>query len=147
MFLFRFHFVFLFVKSYAEWEVFPFSYLHVFCFQSEGGGEEYKVKVTDLRGLSLLEGGGGGWPRHIPLLWKLRIKSKYVFRAVFHFSYIKTEFRGIKLIKSRIKNFFRYICASLFLGVKERTCETRKDVFLFLFKSSYCSWENQVLEF
>ena len=38
---FRFHFVFLFVKSYVGWEVCALaSHLHVFCFQSnrEGGG-------------------------------------------------------------------------------------------------------------
>ena len=36
LYFFRFHFVFLFLKSYVRWEVCPLaSYLHVFCFQSE----------------------------------------------------------------------------------------------------------------
>ena len=34
-----------------------------------------------------------------------------------------------------------------FLSVNESTYQTRKSVFLFHFKSSFCSPENQVLEF
>ena len=32
-----------------------------------------------------------------------------------------------------------------FLSLKESTCETRRNFFLFQFKNSFCSWEN--LEF
>ena len=34
-----------------------------------------------------------------------------------------------------------------FLYLKESTCETKKNVFLFHFKSSFHSRENQILEF
>ena len=34
-----------------------------------------------------------------------------------------------------------------FLSLKESTCEARKNVFLFHFKSSFRSRENQILEF
>ena len=77
-----------------------------------GGYKKFRIGGG---GLPLLRGTG---PNYIPSLWKLWIEIKYVFNTVFHFSYIKTEFRGIKLIKSRIKNFVRYICASLFFRCK-----------------------------
>ena len=42
---------------------------------------------------------------------------------------------------THIKGRDRYIFASLFLSIKERFCEIRKNVFLFDFKSSFRSWE------
>ena len=39
---------------------------------------------------------------------------------------------------------FLLVC---FLILKESTWETRKNIFLFHFKSSFCSQENQILEF
>ena len=44
-----------------------------------------------------------------------------------------------------IKGCVGYICSGLFLGLKESTCETRKNVFCF--KSTFCSQENQSLEY
>ena len=44
-----------------------------------------------------------------------------------------------------IKGCVGYIFRRLFLALKESTCETRKDVFCF--KSTFCSQENQILEY
>ena len=47
---------FLFVKSYAGWEVCGLaSHLHVFCFQSEGGSKKFE----DWQGLKNFRTGGG----------------------------------------------------------------------------------------
>ena len=45
------------------------------------------------------------------------------------------------------KGCVHYIFATLFLSLKESTCETRKNAFLFHFKISFRSPENQILEF
>ena len=56
LYFFRFHFVFLFVKSYVGWEICALaSHLHVFCFQLEGG-----VKKS-LRTVGLKKFRTGGW--------------------------------------------------------------------------------------
>ena len=39
---------------------------------------------------------------------------------------------------------FLLVC---FVSLKETTCETRINVFLFHFKNSFCSWHNQILTF
>ena len=51
LYFFRFHFVFLFVKSYVGWEICTLA-SHLFCFQSEGG-----VKILGLVGVVTNLGG------------------------------------------------------------------------------------------
>ena len=46
-----------------------------------------------------------------------------------------------------LKGCVRYFFASLFCVSKKSFLETRKSVFLFHFKSSFRSWNNQVLTF
>ena len=45
------------------------------------------------------------------------------------------------------KGYARYIFARLLLSLNESPCQTKKKRFLFHFKSSFCSRENQILEF
>ena len=47
----------------------------------------------------------------------------------------------------RLKSCFHYIFASFFLSLNESPFQIRKNAFLFHFKSSFCSQENQILEF
>ena len=42
----------------------------------------------------------------------------------------------------KLKGCVRYVFASLFLGLNESTCQIKKNVFLFHFKTSLCSREN-----
>ena len=77
LYFFRFHFVFLFAKSYVWWKVCALgSHLHAFCFQS---GESKKFddwgelknfrtgEVTDLgKGVIFAGGGGGSAPHYMP---------------------------------------------------------------------------------
>ena len=42
------------------------------------------------------------------------------------------------------KGFVRYIFARLFLSLNESPCQTKKKRFLFHFKNSFCSRENQI---
>ena len=46
-----------------------------------------------------------------------------------------------------LKGCFHYIFASLFFMAKKSTFETRKNVFLFHFESSFRSRDNQILIF
>ena len=46
-----------------------------------------------------------------------------------------------------LKGCVCYILLVCFLSLNESTCQTRKNAFLFHFKSSFCSQENQILEF
>ena len=46
-----------------------------------------------------------------------------------------------------IKGCVHYIFVCLFLTLNDSPCQTRKIVFLFHFKSSFCFRENQILEF
>ena len=49
-----------------------------------------------------------------------------------------------------LKESVPYIFASFFFlkeSLNEITCQTRKKIFLFHFKSSFCSGKNQILEF
>ena len=50
----------------------------------------------------------------------------------------------IKMALKVVSAIFLLVC---FLSQKEGTCETRKKVFKFHFKSSFCSQENQILDF
>ena len=69
-----YHFVFLFVKSYAGWDIcVSASHLHVYCFQLEGGVKSLRtgglksVRTGWLliwRGGYFCLGGGGGTPLH-----------------------------------------------------------------------------------
>ena len=52
----------------------------------------------------------------------------------------------------KIKGFLKFVCVCYFLLVcflclKESTCETRKNAFLFHLESSFCFWDNQILTF
>ena len=58
LYFFRFHFVFLFVKSYVGWEVSALvSHVNVFCFQSKGG----ESKKFEDWGCQKILGLGGGY--------------------------------------------------------------------------------------
>ena len=46
-----------------------------------------------------------------------------------------------------LKGCVRYIFARVLLSLNETTCQTRKNVFLFNFKNSFRSREDQILEF
>ena len=64
LYFFRFHFVFLFVKSYVGWEICAFTaHLHVFCFQLEGQQKVWwlsELKILELEGVHFAGGWGGG---------------------------------------------------------------------------------------
>ena len=57
---------------------------------------------------------------------------------------IKSIFEIFILFLKVVSTTFLLVC---FLSQKESTCETRKNVSLFHFKSSFHTRENQILEF
>ena len=54
--------------------------------------------------------------------------------------YILASPEALKVVSAT----FLLVC---FLSLKKSTCETRKNIFLFHFKSSFHSRENQILDF
>ena len=63
-----------------------------------------------------------------------------------------SKFRGRQPLKTDkgyglLKGYVRYIFASLFFKSKVEHLGNKEICFLFHFKSSFCSRENQVLEF
>ena len=75
LYFFRFHFVFLFVKSYVGSEVCALASHLVFCFQSEGRSQTFEnlggggVKIFRAQGLPIWGGGTFIWrsvPHYMP---------------------------------------------------------------------------------
>ena len=79
---------------------------------------------------------------------------------VFHLQFIANSNETCTTLKSKKeelhmaikrKNTLKVVSATFwlvcFLSINNSTCQIRKNVFLFHFKSSFCSWENPILEF
>ena len=61
-----------------------------------------------------------------------------------HFVTCIREYYGWLCRLKVVSTTFLLVC---FVILKDSTCETRKNVFLFHFKSSFRSWDNQILTF
>ena len=68
------------------------------------------------------------------------LQKKYMKKL--QFDHLMSLIKG-KVLKV-VSATFLLIC---FVRLQQRTCETRKNVFLFYLKSSFRSWDNQVLNF
>ena len=144
LYFFRFHFVFLFAKSYVWWEVCALaSHLHAFCFQSGESKKfddwgELKIfrtgEVTDLGKGVIFTGGGVSTPLHAMrkmYSWRRKIKhmlckESYQFICLFKREQLKNiSFTVINFFicrekerKGKIldnKNFYKIINQSKFL--------------------------------
>ena len=71
--------------------------------------------------------------------WKTEFHSIHLYRRFTYFSLCTANF-------GKLKGCVRYIFASLFFKSNESTCQPGK-IFLFYFKSSFRSGENQIFVF
>ena len=90
-------------------------------------------------------------PVAIPMTFNFFLKGKSYFLLIdFTFWVILNPCNlppSIEDIMFQIKSCVRYIFSSLFFKCKRELLRNQKNCFLFHFKSSFCSWENQSLEF
>ena len=81
-------------------------------------------------------------PKDLNCHFKVKLHTYNSGQSIF-FSLSKL---GPKCQNCQFKGYICYIFASLFLGLKESTCQMKKSVFLFHFKTYFRSCENQILE-
>ena len=62
-------------------------------------------------------------------------------------TYLNFKLKGQQCYMKMLKVVSATFLLVCFVCLKERTCETRKNVFLFHFKSSFHSRDNQILNF
>ena len=70
-------------------------------------------------------------------LWLLWIQFQWTFPSQYNNIVFLYNFKG----------WIRYIFASLFYISKKEHFSNKRKYFLFLFESSFCSWDNQILTF